>query len=64
MFPKRIDLRFKSTKGRAFGLGKWKDAVSFPNWVFIIALINSTMPDDVNIASLAKCDKSNIIFVQ
>lgn len=44
--PWEMDLRFNSSKGRAFGSGGWKYSVSFANWVFITPLICSTGLDD------------------
>lgn len=40
--PWGVDFRFNSIKGRSLGLGKWKDAMGFASWGFMMPFVSST----------------------
>ena len=46
LLPKGVDLRLSKIKGRVSGQGRWKDSMSFANWVLNTLLVHSTRLED------------------
>lgn len=43
---KRINLRFRRTKGNAFGHGFWRVSTNFASWVLMMPLVHLTSPEN------------------